>query len=125
MCIRDRSIVYQVKGKEKFRLTKEDAEYKQILEKLNSSIIGEYKSRGELRNSGEKLLLDIINIQEEIYSKYSVLRLIYNENYETDVILDNTDILDIIYVENDIYDSYCAFKEGAKKEIKQYIDNIL
>ncbi len=119
------TIVYQIKGKEKFKLTKEDEEYSKILDKLNSSLGDGYTSREAARESGVGIPLLIIDIQEEIYSKYSVLRLIYNENYEIDVILDNTDVLDIIYVENNIYDSYGAFKEGIKKEIKQYIDNIL
>ena len=32
------TIIYQVKGKEKFTLTKEDEEYRQILDKLNASV---------------------------------------------------------------------------------------
>lgn len=32
------TIIYQVKGKEKFTLTKEDEEYSEILNKLNSSL---------------------------------------------------------------------------------------
>lgn len=32
------TIVYQIKGKEKFTLTKEDEEYRQILDKLNASV---------------------------------------------------------------------------------------
>lgn len=118
------TIVYQIKGKEKFKLTKDDEEYRQILDKLNTSLIEGYTSKEVAREKGWGLPLLIIDIQEEIYSKYSVLKLIYNENYEIDVVLDSGDALDIIYVENNIYDSYSAFKEGAKKEIKQYIDNI-
>lgn len=119
------TIVYQIKGKEKFTLTKEDEEYSEILNKLNSSLVDGYTSREVAGEKGWGLPLLIIDIQEEIYSKYSTLKLIYNENYEIDVILDEPGVLDVIYVENNIYDSYYAFDETTKKEIKEFIDSII
>lgn len=71
------------------------------------------------------MLLEIIDIEEEIYSKYPVLKLIYNENNQVDIVFsDSDDLLDIIYVENNIYDSYDVFDYNMKKEIKEFIDSI-
>ena len=76
-------MIYTVNDKEKYKLTKEDREYSEILDKLNSSIDENYNTKRE------KLLLSILDIHKEIYSKKSVLRLIYSEAYEIDIVFEN------------------------------------
>jgi len=80
---------------------------------------------GRIQENGEKLLLDIINIEEKVYLKYPVLKLIYNKNNQINIIFsDSDDLLDIIYVESNKYDSYDVFDYETKKEIKEFIDSI-
>lgn len=119
------TIVYEVKGYKKFSLKKEDKEYDIILEKLNSSLIEGYTSKEDAYKNGYKLKLLIIDIEEEIYSKNSVLRLFYSDTYEIDIIFGEDKILDIIYVEKGVEaDCFYGFDEIAKDRIKEYIDNI-
>ena len=66
-------MIYTVNDKEKYRLTKEDTEYAEILDKLNSSIDENYNTKRQT------VLLDIIDIHKEVYSKNAVLRLIYSD----------------------------------------------
>lgn len=119
------TMVYEVKGQEKFRLKKDDKEYDTILEKLNFSLIEGYTSKDEAYRNGYKLKLLIIDIEEEIYSKNSVLRLFYSDTYEIDIIFGEDTVLDIIYVEKGVEaDCFYGFDEIAKDRIKEYIDNI-
>lgn len=118
------SIVYQVKGQEKFKLKKDDKEYDIILEKLNSSLIEGYTSREKAYKRGYAVGLDIIDIQEEIYSKNSVLRLFYTDTYEIDIIFEEDSVLDIIYVEDGKTDCFYGFDNEIQDQIKEYVDNI-
>lgn len=111
-------MIYMVNDKEKYKLTKEDKEYSEILDKLNSSIDENYSTKRE------KLLLSILDIHKEIYSKNSVLRLIYSEAYEIDIVFEKNSVLDIIYIENEKRDSFYGFDNKVQDEIQEYLDNI-
>lgn len=75
--------------------------------------------------NGGKLLSDSISIQEKINANPPILRLVYSQNYEIDIIFDSSeDLLDVIYLENNKYDAYDAFGEATKNEIKEFIDSI-
>ncbi len=117
------TIVYQINGKEKFRLSKEDDKYNQILDKLNSSLIEDFTSIQVAREKFATITY-INNIEEQIYSSNAVLRLIYNEIKEIDIIFEEDSVLDIIYVDNGKYECFNAFEEASQKELKDYLDNI-
>ena len=69
----DGKMIYTVNDKEKYRLTKEDKEYAEVLEKLNSSLVEGFTSKETaFREKGYGVGLDIIDIHKEIYSKNSV-----------------------------------------------------
>ena len=110
-------MVYTVNDKEKYRLTKKDKEYAEVLEKLNSSIDENYNTKRQT------VLLDIIDIHKEIYSKNAVLRLIYSDNYEIDIVFEKDSVLDIIYIENNKKDCFYGFDNKVQEEIKEYLDN--
>ena len=110
-------IIYTVNDKEKYKLTKEDREYSEILDKLNSSIDENYNTKRE------KLLLSILDIHKEIYSKNSVLRLIYSEAYEIDIVFEKNSVLDIIYIEDGRTSCFSGFDNKVQDEIKEYLDN--
>lgn len=110
-------MIYTVNDKEKYRLTKEDKEYAEVLEKLNSSIEENYNTKRQT------VLLDIIDIHKEIYSKNAVLRLIYSDNYEIDIVFEKNSVLDIIYIENNKKDGFYGFDNKVQEEIKEYLDN--
>lgn len=110
-------MIYTVNDKEKYRLTKEDTEYAEILDKLNSSIDENYNTKRQT------VLLDIIDIHKEIYSKNAVLRLIYSDNYEIDIVFEKNSVLDIIYIENNKKDCFYGFDNKVQEEIKEYLDN--
>lgn len=110
-------MIYMVNDKEKYKLTKEDKEYSEILDKLNSSIDENYNTKRQ------KLLLSILDIHKEIYSKNSVLRLIYSEVYEIDIVFEKNSVLDIIYIENNKKDCFYGFDNKVQEEIKEYLDN--
>lgn len=118
-----KAIVYQINGKEKFKLDKEDNKYNQILEKLNSSLIEDFTSIQVAREKFATITY-INNIEEQIYSSNAVLRLIYNEIKEIDIIFEEDSVLDIIYVDNGKYECFNAFEETSQKELKDYLDNI-
>jgi hypothetical protein len=111
-------MIYMVNDKEKYKLTKEDKEYSEILDKLNSSIDENYNSKRET------LPLDILDIHKEIYSKNSVLRLHYSDEYEIDIIFEKNSVLDIIYVEDGRTSCFSGFDNKVQEEIKEYLDNI-
>lgn len=110
-------MIYTVNDKEKYKLTKEDKEYSEILDKLNSSIDENYNTKRE------KLLLSILDIHKEIYSKNSVLRLIYSEAYEIDIVFEKNSVLDIIYIEDGRTSCFSGFDNKVQDEIKEYLDN--
>ena len=110
-------MIYTVNDKEKYKLTKEDREYSEILDKLNSSIDENYNTKRE------KLLLSILDIHKEIYSKKSVLRLIYSEAYEIDIVFEKNSVLDIIYIEDGRTSCFSRFDNKVQDEIKEYLDN--
>ena len=110
-------MIYTVNDKEKYKLTKEDKEYSEILDKLNSSIDENYNTKRE------KLLLSILDIHKEIYSKNSVLRLIYSEAYEIDIVFEKNSVLDIIYIEDGRTRCFSGFDNKVQDEIKEYLDN--
>lgn len=110
-------MIYTVNDKEKYKLTKEDREYSEILDKLNSSIDENYNTKRE------KLLLSILDIHKEIYSKNSVLRLIYSEAYEIDIVFEKNSVLDIIYIEDGRTSCFSGFDNKVQDEIKEYLDN--
>lgn len=116
-------ITYEVKGKEQYKLTKNDEEFSIILEKLNSSLIEEYTSKETARKK-YYVGLEIIDIQEEIYSKNSVLRLHYSDTYEIDIIFEKNSVLDIIYVEDGRTSCFSGFDNKVQDEIQEYLDNI-
>lgn len=118
------SIVYQVKEQKKFSLKKEDKEYSIVLEKLNSSLIDGYTSKEEAYNKGYYVGLYISDIEEEIYSKNPVLRLMYSDIYEIDIVFEEDSVLDIIYRENGKTSCFHGFENSIQNEIKKYIDNI-
>lgn len=61
-------MIYTVNDKEKYRLTKEDKEYAEVLEKLNSSLVEGFTSKETaFREKGYGVGLDIIDIHKEIY----------------------------------------------------------
>ena len=117
-------IIYEVKGKEQYKLTKNDKEFSIILEKLNSSLIEGYTSKEIAREKGYYVGLDIIDIQKEIYSENSVLRLHYSDIYEIDIIFEKNSVLDIIYIENGRTNCFYGFDNKVQDGIKEYIDNI-
>lgn len=118
-------IVYQNKGKEKFKLTQEDKEYKEILDRLNSSLVEGYTSKEvAFRDMGYGVPLDIVDIQKEIYLKNSVLRLFYSDTYEIDIIFEKNSVLDIIYIENGKTECFYGFEDSVQEEIREFIDNI-
>ena len=110
-------MIYTVNDKEKYKLTKEDKEYSEILDKLNSSIDENYNTKRE------KLLLSILDIHKEIYSKNSVLRLIYSDAYEIDIVFEKNSVLDIIYIEDGRTSCFSGFDNKVQDEIKEYLDN--
>ena len=110
-------MIYTVNDKEKYRLTKEDTEYAEILDKLNSSIDENYNTKRQT------VLLDIIDIHKEVYSKNAVLRLIYSDTYEIDIVFERNSVLDIIYIENNKKDCFYGFDNKVQEEIKEYLDN--
>ena len=110
-------MIYTDNDKEKYKLTKEDKEYSEILDKLNSSIDENYNTKRE------KLLLSILDIHKEIYSKNSVLRLIYSEAYEIDIVFEKNSVLDIIYIEDGRTSCFSGFDNKVQDEIKEYLDN--
>ena len=110
-------MIYTVNDKEKYKLTKEDREYSEILDKLNSSIDENYNTKRK------KLLLSILDIHKEIYSKKSVLRLIYSEAYEIDIVFEKNSVLDIIYIEDGRTSCFSGFDNKVQDEIKEYLDN--
>lgn len=111
-------MIYTVNDKEKYRLTKEDTEYAEILDKLNSSIDENYNTKRET------VLLDIIDIHKEVYSNNAVLRLIYSDTYEIDIVFEKNSILDIIYIENNKKDCFYGFDNKVQEKIQEYLDNI-
>lgn len=111
-------MIYTVNDKEKYRLTKEDTEYAEILDKLNSSIDENYNTKRQT------VLLDIIDIHKEVYSKNAVLRLHYSDEYEIDIIFEKNSVLDIIYVEDGRTSCFSGFDNKVQEEIKEYLDNI-
>lgn len=118
------TITYEIKGKEQYKLTKDDEEFSIILEKLNSSLIEGYTSKETAREKGYYVGLDIIDIQKEIYSENSVLRLHYSDIYEIDIIFEKNSVLDIIYIENGRTNCFYGFDNKVQDGIKEYIDNI-
>ena len=117
-------MIYTVNDKEKYRLTKEDKEYAEVLEKLNSSLVEGFTSKETaFREKGYGVGLDIIDIHKEIYSKNAVLRLIYSDNYEIDIVFEKNSVLDIIYIENNKKDCFYGFDNKVQEEIKEYLDN--
>lgn len=88
------------------------------MDKLNSSIDENYNSKRET------LPLDILDIHKEIYSKNSVLRLHYSDEYEIDIIFEKNSVLDIIYVEDGRTSCFSGFDNKVQEEIKEYLDNI-
>jgi hypothetical protein len=116
-------MIYAVNDKEKYKLTKNDEEFNIILEKLNSSLIEEYTSKETARKK-YYVGLEIIDIQEEIYSKNSVLRLHYSDTYEIDIIFEKNSVLDIIYVEDGRTSCFSGFDNKVQDEIQEYLDNI-
>lgn len=117
-------IVYEIKGKEQYKLTKEDEEFSIILDKLNSSLIEEYTSKDAAYDKGYYIGLEIIDIQDEIYSENSVLRLHYSDTYEIDIIFEKNSVLDIIYIENGRTYCFYGFDNKVQDEIEDYVDNI-
>lgn len=118
------TITYEIKGKEKYKLTKQDAEFDLILDKLNSSLIEGYTSRLAARDKGYTVGLEIIDIEDDIYSKYSVLRLLYSDTYEIDIIFGENSVLDVIYVEDGKTSCFYAFDNKVQDEIQEYVENI-
>ncbi|CDD26587.1 unknown [Clostridium sp. CAG:452] len=117
-------MIYIVNDKEKYRLTKKDKEYAEVLEKLNSSLVEGFTSKETaFREKGYGVGLDIIDIHKEIYSKNAVLRLIYSDNYEIDIVFEKNSVLDIIYIENNKKDCFYGFDNKVQEEIKEYLDN--
>lgn len=117
-------ITYEVKGKEQYKLTKQDEEFDLILDKLNSSLIEGYTSRQDAWDKGYYVGLDIIDIEDDVYSKYSVLRLSYSDTYEIDVIFGENSVLDVIYVEDGKTSCFYAFDNKVQDEIQEYVGNI-
>ena len=105
-------MIYTVNDKEKYRLTKEDKEYAEVLEKLNESA-----------SKKERVGLEIIDIHKEIYSKNAVLRLIYSDTYEIDIVFEKNSVLDIIYIENNKKACFYGFDNKVQEEIKEYLNN--
>lgn len=118
------TITYEIKGKEQYKLTKEDEEFDLILDKLNSSLIEGYTSRQAAVDNGFSVGLLIMDIEEDIYSKYSVLRLLYSDIYEIDIIFGEGGVLDVIYVEDGKTSCFGAFDRNTQDEIQEYLDNI-
>lgn len=118
------TITYEVKGKEQYKLTKEDEEFNTILEKLNSSLIEGYTSREGAYEKGYYVGLEIIDIEKEIYSENSVLRLHYSDTYEINIIFEENSVLDIIYIEEGRTYCFYGFDNKVQEEIKDYVDNI-
>ena len=105
-------------------MTKEDKEYAEVLERLNSSLVEGFTSKETaFRERGYGVGLDIIDIHKEIYSKNAVLRLIYSDNYEIDIVFEKNSVLDIIYIENNKKDCFYGFDNKVQEEIKEYLDN--
>ena len=119
------SIVYQIKGKEKFTLTKEDEEYGQILDKLKSLLGTDYTSKDVAFKEMGRVKLSIVDIQKEIYLENSVLRLLYSDTYEIDIIFGEDNVLDIIYIEDEKTDCFHGFKNNDKEELRKFIDTII
>ena len=95
-----------------------------ILDKLNSSLIEGYTSRQDAWDKGYYVGLDIIDIEDDVYSKYSVLRLSYSDTYEIDVIFGENSVLDVIYVEDGKTSCFYAFDNKVQDEIQEYVGNI-
>ena len=75
--------------------------------------------------NGGKLLSDSISIQEKVNANPPILRLVHSQNYEIDIMFDNSeDLLDVIFIENNKWNAYDAFNETTKNEIKEFIDSI-
>ena len=117
-------ITYEIKGKEQYKLTKEDEEFGIILDKLNSSLIEGYTSKEAADDKGYYVGLSILDIKAEIYSKNSVLRLHYSDTYEIDIIFEKNSVLDIIYVEDGRTYCFYGFDNEVQAEILEYVDNI-
>lgn len=117
-------ITYEIKGKEQYKLTKEDEEFSIILDKLNSSLIEGYTSREAADDKGYYVGLSILDINKEIYSKNSVLRLHYSDTYEIDIIFEKNSVLDIIYIENGRTYCFYGFDNKVQDEIEEYVDSI-
>lgn len=117
-------IVYEIKCKEQYKLTKEDEEFSIILDKLNSSLIEGYTSKDAAYDKGYYIGLEIIDIEDEIYSENSVLRLHYSDTYEIDIIFEKNSVLDIIYIENGRTYCFYGFDNKVQDEIEDYVDNI-
>jgi hypothetical protein len=117
-------ITYEIKGKEKYKLTKNDEEFSIILEKLNEALIAGYTSKEAAYDKGYYVKLAIMNIEKDIYSKNSVLRLHYSDTYEIDIIFEKNSVLDIIYIENGATYCFYGFDNKLQDEIKEYVDNI-
>ena len=65
-----------------------------------------------------------IDIEDDIYSKYSVLRLLYSDTYEIDIIFGENSVLDVIYVEDGKTSCFYAFDNKVQDEIQEYVENI-
>lgn len=118
------TITYEIKGKEQYKLIKEDEEFSIILEKLNSSLIEGYTSKEVAYEKGYYVGLEIIDIEKEIYSENSVLRLHYSDTYEIDIIFEKNSVLDIIYIENGRTYCFYGFDNEVQNEILEYVNNI-
>lgn len=118
------TITYEIKGKEQYKLKKDDEEFNIILEKLNSSLIEGYTSKEAAYDKGYYIKLEIVDIENEIYSKNSILKLYYNDVCEIDIIFEKNSVLDIIYIEDGKTYCFKGFDNKIQDEIKEYLDNI-
>lgn len=113
-------IVYLVNNNEKFILTKEDEDFNKIMEKLNNSVTEQFINDKE----GTYLLMFAIDIEKEIYQNASILRLIYSESNETDIVFGKDKGLDIMYINNELEDFYGGLDKNKKEELKKMLDGI-
>lgn len=118
------TITYEIKGKEQYKLTKDAEEFSIILDKLNSSLIEGYTSKEAAYDKGYYVGLEMFSVKEEVLVKNDILRLIYSDTYEIDIIFEKNSVLDIIYIENGRTYCFYGFDNEVQDEIKEYVDNI-
>ena len=113
-------IVYLINNSECFILTEENENFNKIMEKLNNSVLDDYINEKD----GYLICWDPIDIEKEVYLNTFVLKLVYSENVETNIIFGKDENLDIMYIKNGIKDFYGGLDKNKKEELKKFLDSI-